>query len=149
MKLSRLYGTVIESEDEKKRGTVLGACCANGKISGYICFDERENEFFVQSQSVKVKRGRTTFLKTVDGPAGKVIKLGVAVFSDCGEYLGALADVTVRGAKPVCADVGKNTYPFERLIFGDVIILKSENHIKTCAEVAAKDMFIEAMCGRS
>lgn len=38
---------------------------------------------------------------------------------------------------------GKKKFAFNRLVLGDVIILKSEHSV---AEIAAKDMFIGALC---
>ncbi len=144
MKLSELFGKTIESVDKKIRGVILGISCVEDRIDGYICCDERENEFFAESLGSRLGGNQATFART--GKASRQaqsFRLGRAVFSDGGKYLGRIEDCTVRANAITKVHVGKRKYSPEQLIFGDVVIVKSGAAI---AEVAAKDMFIGAVC---
>lgn len=143
MKATQIFCTEISSGDNKKRGYILAVSCVKNAIEGYICCDEHENEFFAESAGVKFSNGKATFLITgKENKKGYRLRLGQPLFTDGGKFLGRIDDFTIKGNRIISAHVGKRKFAFERLIFGDVIILKSEN---VFAEIAAKDMFIGAM----
>lgn len=143
MKASQIYCTEIASADNKKRGYILSICCVKDMIEGYICCNENENEFFAESAGVKFSESGATFLLTgKENKKGYRLKLGQAVYSNGGKFLGHIDDFTIKSNRIVCAHVDKRKYPFDKLIFGDVAILKDGG---ITAEIAAKDMFIGAM----
>lgn len=143
MKATRIFCMQIASEDKKKRGYIMAVSCVKNMIEGYICCDERENEFFAESAGVKFSENSATFLLTgKENKKGYRLRLGLPLYTDDGKYLGLIEEFTIKGNRIVSAHVGKRKFAFERLIFGDVVILKSEN---VFAEIAAKDMFIGAM----
>ena len=145
MKASQIFCMNIASEDKKKRGYILAISCVKDMIEGYICCDERENEFFAESAGTKFSNGAATFLLTgKENKKGYRLKLGVPLYSDCGKFLGHIDDFTFKGNRIAFAHVEKRKFAFDRLVLSDVAILKSDN---LSAEIAAKDMFIGAICG--
>ena len=144
MKISQLYGKKIESSNKKKCGYILGISHTGDRIDGYICCNESENEFFADSSAARFIGDRAIVLKTDKAAKrGARLKLGHAVYSEDGKFLGHVEDYTVKGNKIIYAHVGRRKLDFGRLSFGDVAILKNSH---TQAEVAAKDMFISALC---
>ena len=144
MKVSQLYGKIIESANKKKCGYILGISHTSDTIDGYICCNESENEFFADSTSARFIGDKAIVLKTDKAvKRGARLKLGHAVYSEDGKFLGHVDDYTVKGNKILYAHIGKRKLDFGRLILGDVAILKSAH---AQAEVAAKDMFISALC---
>lgn len=144
MLVSQLYGMKIVQKDQKKRGYILGISCAENKIEGYICCSESESEFFADGAKAVLCKEFMTFENTAKrNRKCAELRLGRAVYSDKGKFLGHLTDCTAAGNKLGFALVGKKKYPFSRLILGDVIILKDE---KLAASVTAKDMMIERLC---
>lgn len=144
MKLSRLYGMEIESKDKKIRGHILGITCVNGTIDGYICCNERQKEFFAKSENCSFRKGVLRFNETGKrSQNSEILRLNRAVFAKNGKLFGVLQDCDVRGNTIVSATVSKRKIPFNRIIVGDVFILDDDN---SGAEIAAKDMFIDALC---
>ncbi|MCM1545912.1 MAG: hypothetical protein NC033_02640 [Clostridiales bacterium] len=145
MKASQIFCMRIASENKKKRGYILAVSCVKDMIEGYICCDERENEFFAESAGVKFAGGEATFLLTgKENKKGYRLRLGQPLYSSGGKFLGYIDDYTVKGSRIVFAHSGKRKFPFSRLIVGDVVILRDE---AAFAEIVAKDMFIGALCG--
>lgn len=135
----------IASEDKKKRGYILAISCVKDMVEGYICCDERENEFFSESAGTKFSGDAATFSVTgKENKKGYRLKLGVPLYSDAGKFLGYIDDFTFKGNRIVFAHSGKRKFTFNRLVLNDVAILKSDDR---SAEIAAKDMFIGAICG--
>lgn len=144
MKISQLYGKKIEGADKKRCGYILGISCIGDKIEGYICCNERESEFFAAWADVRFAGDGAMVLKTgKENKKASRLRLGQAVYSEEGKFLGHTEDFTAKGERLTCAHVGKKKYAFNRLILGDVIILKSDRAV---AEIAAKDLFIGAIC---
>ncbi len=147
MKISKLYGELIESEDKKIRGTILGISCVNGGIEGFYCCDERDREFFACADGARYLADKVVFGGVKKDKSGFGLRLGLAAYSDSGKFLGHLEDCTSCGNRIKSAVIGKKSYPFHRLVFGDAVIVKSVNYEKACAEATAKNMFIDAVCG--
>ena len=146
MKASKLYGMKIESQDKKIRGHILGISCVKNKIEGYICCNERQKEFFVPSGNAAFRGGVMRFSDTAKkGGDGAFLRLGRAVFAKNGKYCGVLEDCTIQESAVTFATVSRRKIPFERIIVGDVFILEDEN---LSAELAAKNMFIDAVCSQ-
>ena len=146
MKLSRLYGMEIESKDKKIRGHILGITCVNNAIDGYICCNERQKEFFAKGENCTLNKGVMRFNETGKrGENSAILRLNRAVFAKNGKFVGVLQDCTVQGNNITSATVSRRRIPFKRIIVGDVFILDDEN---AGAEIAAKDMFIDALTRR-
>ena len=145
MKASQIFCMQIASEDKKKRGYILAISCVKDMIEGYICCDERENEFFAESAGAKFSDGSVTFLVTgKENKKGYRLRLGQPLYSDGGKYLGQIDDFTIKSNRIVSAHSGKRKFAFDKLVLNDVAILKSGDY---STEIAAKDMFIGAMLG--
>lgn len=146
MKLSQLYGTQIESKDKKIRGYILGITCVKDTIDGYICCNERQKQFFARGENCTLKKGVLRFDETGKRAENSaILRLNRAVFAKNGKFVGILQDCTVQKNNIVSATVSRRKIPFKRIIVGDVFILDDDN---TGAEIAAKDMFIDAFCRR-
>lgn len=143
MKASEIYCAKIASKDKKIRGYIMAVSCVKDTIEGYICCDERENEFFAESAGTKFSESGATFLLTgKENKKGYRLRLGQAVYSQNGKFLGHVDDYSIKGSRITFAHVGKRKFAYDRLTIGDIIILKDEN---LSAEIAAKDMFIGAI----
>ena len=135
----------MQARTKKNRGYILAITCDKNIIEGYICCDEHENEFFAESAGTKFSTGSATFLLTgKENKKGYRLKLGVPLYSDDGKFLGYIDDFTFKGNRIALAHVGKRKFAFDKLVLNDVAILKSDDR---SAEIAAKDMFIGAICG--
>lgn len=141
MKLSKLYGMQILSADKKIRGYILGISCADDKIDGFICCDKNEKEFYVKAENYKIKDGVLRF-GSVGGAAENSynLKLGRTAFDENGRKAGTLTDCLIVGDRIETAVISGKKYKYSALTVGDVVLIKS-------AEIAAKDLFIEAICG--
>lgn len=157
MKVSQLYGKRIESADKKTHGVILGVSCAENVIEGYICFDEQENEFFASAVGARNLKDKVTFKKLgKENKCSYRLRLGLPVYSQSGKLLGSLSDCTVKGGKLTAIFCKNKKYPISRLNISDAVIVKSaakrptQNGAETNkqnVEIAAKDMFIRAICG--
>ncbi len=145
MKISGLYGKRAISSDKKLSGTILGISCIGDKIEGFICCDESEREFFALSEGARCGKDIMRFEKTgKESGKGFRLRLGLPVYTSSGKFLGNLEECTARGNVIIGVRCKKTQYPFGKLAFGDVVILKCE---EDCAKDEAKDMFISAICG--
>ena len=143
MKASQLFGIQIECKSADTEGYIMAVSRVEDKIEGYICCNERENEFFAASAGAKIKDGKMCAAKIGKrSKDSRNLKLGQPVYSEDGKFLGHVDDFIVNANRLTGAQVGRRKYPFERLAIGDVIILKNDN---TRTEIAAKDMFIGAI----
>jgi hypothetical protein len=143
MKISELYGKVVVSSDKKRNGWVLGICCEGDKIMFLLCCDEGEREFFINVANIICIDDKIIFedeqskLKRTT-----ILRLGKAGYSEGGKFLGYLKEVEGKNFTLTNAKLGTKKYPFSRLVFGDVIIVKGEK----VENQLAKDMFISAIC---
>lgn len=147
MKISNLYGKRIESEDKKKHGVIMAISCADNLIDGYICFDEDEKEFFAQADGGKVLKDRVTFSKV--GKENKNsfrLRLGIPAYSYEGRFLGNVSDYSVVGGRLNVVFIANKRFSTKNINVSDAIIIKPSTQ-KTQAEIAAKDMFLSALCG--
>lgn len=145
MKASQIFCTNISSKDKKKRGYVMSVSCVKEMVEGYVCCNEQENEFFAESAGCEFSGGAATFLLTgKENKKGYRLKLGIPLYSNEGKFLGLIDDFTIKNNRLVFAHSGKRKFAFDRLIIGDVAILKNDD---VTAEIAAKDLFIDALCG--
>ncbi|MDE6558187.1 MAG: hypothetical protein K2K39_03665, partial [Clostridia bacterium] len=144
MKISQIFGADVELKDKKKRGYVMGVTCIEDVISGYICCDESENEFFADGLGARFTNGKLRALTCgKKSKKHRPLLLGRALYSEDGKFLGHVDDFTVKADRIIYAHCGNRKYPYSNVVFGDVAVLKNQ---KPLAEIAAKDMFITAIC---
>ncbi len=125
MKLSEIYGKRACSADGTKKGYVIKIYTDGKKITGLTCADERENEFYLPSESVQFTDKKIIFTRTERAkPDSLAISLGRRCYNARGEYVGVLRDITCRGTALLSAKIGNRNCPVESLILGDIIILK-------------------------
>lgn len=143
MKISRLYGSRIERADGGAEGVILAVTYEGTDISGLIIADDNQREAFVPADGATFGR-KLTYSRTAKKPAPcAVLRLGRAAFTEAGEFLGYLEDVSAKGIELESAKIGGKRYEFSRLVLGDIVIVRG----RSLAELAAKDMFIGAVCG--
>ncbi|MGN1104784.1 MAG: hypothetical protein ACI4QI_07945 [Candidatus Coproplasma sp.] len=146
MKISSLFGKKIESADKNKHGVIMAISCAKNTIEGYICFDENEKEFFASAYGAKVLKDKVTFkwISREESTSSR-LRLGVPAFSSEGKYLGKVADYSAVSGRICSVFIGNKKFSAENLSISDAVIVKPSLQ-KTQAEIAAKDMFIGALC---
>ena len=126
MKISELYGKNISGDNGKRRGFILGVNYLGDEIDGLFCCDENEKTFYVAASDAVSLGGETRYTRT--GKAQKntaPLRLGKAVYTCEGKFLGHLTDCVVNGIKITSAIVGNKKIPFKNIIFGDICILKN------------------------
>lgn len=144
MNLSEIYGKTIESANGKRKGYIMGVTCENNRIARLICCDQSERSFVAESDGASFINGAVLFSKYSKAQKNAAqLRLGRAVYTEDGKYCGRLEDCTLKGFRLVKAVIGGKKYPVESLAFGDAVILKTG---VTRAELAAKNMFINAVC---
>lgn len=147
MKISKLYGKRIQSEDRKTQGVIMAISCNKNAIEGYICFDEDEKEFFVKSVGTKVLKDKVIFSELgYEGKNSFRLRLGVPAFTKEGKHLGFVTDYSVMGGKLCAAFIKNKKFPASQICVLDAVIVTAPED-KTQAELAAKNMFIGALCG--
>lgn len=130
MKISTLYGKIAESQDGV-RGYVVSVNADGGGTVTLKRADDNEREFTVDGKNVKFSGDKIIFGGANVGlSSSRPVRLGRACVDENGLYLGNLEDFTVCGGKLVKAKIGKKNYPAERLVLGDVIIVKPCKKIK-------------------
>lgn len=144
MRISELYGKPVTGVNGKRKGFILGINRAENAVDGLICCDESERTFYVDAKDALSLCGETRFLKTSKAKKNAApLKLGKAVYSSGGKFLGHMEDCVLSGLQITHAVVNGKKIPFAKLAFGDVCILKNDGQ---AAELAAKNMFINAVC---
>ena len=142
MKISKLYGRRIEGGEGRADGTILGVDFDGRKICGILAADDEQREFYVAAADLVLKRN-IGYIRAAKKPASfNGLKLGRAAYSEDGIFLGYMEDITADNLTLTKAKIGAKNYAFDCLILGDVIIVRGKHH----AEIAAKDMFIDALC---
>lgn len=142
MKISKLYGRRIEGGEGRADGTILGVDFDGTKICGILAADDEQREFYVAADDLVLKRNASYKTATKKPASFNGLKLGRAAYSEDGIFLGYLEDITTDNLTLSKAKIGAKSYSFDSLIMGDVIIVRGKRY----AEIAAKDMFIDALC---
>ena len=142
MKISKLYGRRIEGGEGRADGTILGVDFDGTKICGILAADDEQREFYVAADDLVLKRNASYKTATKKPASFNGLKLGRAAYSEDGIFLGYLEDITTDNLTLSKAKISAKSYSFDSLIMGDVIIVRGKRY----AEIAAKDMFIDALC---
>lgn len=147
MKISKLYGKKIQSADGKLSGVVMAISCNKNVIDGYICFDQDEKEFFAKAAGAKILKDKVIFSELgYEGKNSFRLRLGLPVFTQGGKHLGFVTECSVTGGKLNAVFIKNKKYSASQIRVLDAVIVK-EPIDKTQAELAAKNMFIGALCG--
>lgn len=145
MKVSNLLGTEILSEDKKMRVTVMSVCHAKNEIEGYICFNERQNEFFIER--LYISKNKQVYFKEAKKAKAKQgkLRLGLPAYTHQGKYLGRVEDYFICGTRLSKVKINSRQYDADCVSVGNAAIV-NDTAAKAQAEIAAKDMFIANLC---
>lgn len=135
MQLSEMIGTMILSPDGEKLGYVKEAFLTRDAtaLSCLVAVDNEEEEFILPARAVLAAkdailagRGR------ISAPTGTPAPMGRAAFSELGEYLGSVTDVTVSAspAVTVSREGASETYPLTHVAVGETLIVFSAERKK-------------------
>ena len=136
MNVSQFIGKKVVST-QGKTGYVLSVNGGNGRVECLACADEDEKEFLIDVKNI-VSAGEKIVFDDRAGAiaAAKPLRLGRAGFDESGAYLGEICDYIFKGNALLKAKIGKKNYPAERLVCGDVVIVK---HVKKLTCDVVKD----------
>lgn len=145
MKVSNLLGTEILSKDKKMRVTVMSVCHAKNQIEGYICFNERQNELFIER--LYVGKDRQVYFNEFKKIMAKhkSLRLGLPAYTNHGKYLGRVEDYLICGTRLSKVKINSRQYSAECVSLGNAAIVNIDTQ-KAQVEIAAKDMFIATLC---
>lgn len=97
MEISTLIGKQILSPTGELLGSIKNVCLSRDftKISSYICFDDEEEEFFLSARSVSATGDAVIAGKArLSSPTGIPCPIGMTAYSNLGEHLGTICDLT-------------------------------------------------------
>lgn len=141
MKVSTLYGRKVVTKGGE--GIIIALAHDGRRICGAVIADDNQREAYARTEDMTFGKN-ITCTKTTKKPAGlDGLKLGRAAFDEKGAFLGYLEEIETNGDRLARAKIGKKKYDCARLVFGDVVLVKG----RTQAELAARDMFLGALCG--
>ena len=147
MKLTELYAMPVEKIGVGSRGYVLGAVARDGKLNYLICCNEDENEYIVTTDSIISIEEKIIYAsEDKHKPKTKPLRLGALCCNERGKFLGRVEDIFIKNYTLKSAQIGGKKYAFERLVFGDMVIVKDKKKPDIPAGFAARDMFIDAVC---
>lgn len=147
MKLSELYGMQVEKINSKRRGYVLCACAEGDKITRIVCCDGQENEFCIAAEDViSMNDGIVYANERKLTRRNGALRLGAPCFDERGKCLGVTQDFVLNGLTVKSAQIGEKIYAFNRLVTGDAVIIKDKGKPDVAASLAARDLFIGAVC---
>jgi hypothetical protein len=153
MKISDLYGKVIENNQKKCHGYISSAVISGDKIKFLQCFDTAERQFFVDASDVVSIGEKVIYTKKAARCGeGIILKLGRGCYAENGKFLGLLRDCLFDGFTVKKAQIENKSYPFSRIICGDIYIVKDCNGNNTTGEnrvdcaICPHKLFINALC---
>lgn len=147
MKLTELYAMPVEKIGAQNRGYVLGAVAGDGKLNYLICCNEDENEYVVTTDSIISLDEKIVYSEEERRrPKNRTLRLGALCCDERGKALGFIEEIFFKNFTLKSAQIGGKRYACDRLVFGDVIIVKDRKKGDINAGFAARDMFIDAVC---
>lgn len=131
MNISEFYGKKVVS-DGGKTGYVVSVNGGAGRIECLVCADSDEKEFTVDARDV-ISVGNNIVYEDRERAikAARPIRLGRAGFDEYGTFLGTVEDMEFRNGKLLKTKIGKKSYPADKLIYGDVIIVRGAKMLKS------------------
>ena len=131
MKLSSIYGKEVESTDKGRRGWVRGVCGFGGAPQFLQCFDEEEREFDIDIKNVVAFGEKIIFEdRAAARSKSRNMRLGVAAYSEYGNFLGHLTEIVTDRGGGVRYVIGKKSYRPEDVTTGDVMIVHPPRTLK-------------------
>lgn len=147
MTLSELYTMPVEKAGLGSRGYVLGAIENGGRIEYLICCDDEDDEYCVRVDGIVSLDGRLIYDgREAKKPKAKALRLGAPCCDEQGRYLGRVEEFYIKNYTLKSAQIGGRRYAFDRLVRGDITIVRSRKRGCFSPHVAAKDLFIDAIC---
>ena len=147
MKLTELYSMPVEKIGVGTRGYVLGAVAGDGKLNYLICCNEDENEYIVTTDSIISLDEKIIYAsENKRRPKANVLRLGTLCCDERGKFLGQVEDFFIKNYTLKSVQIGSKKYAFDRLVFGDMVIVRDRKKPDIPAGFAARDMFIGAVC---
>lgn len=147
MKLSELYEMPVEKVGIGARGYVLGAIVNGLKLEYIACCDDDENEYYVRIDRIISLNERILYdSEEKRKRKEKPFRLGTLCLDERGRILGRLEDIFIKNYSLKSAQINGRKYAFDRLVRGDVIIVRDKKNGDAAASIAARDMFIDAVC---
>lgn len=139
MKLSELLSKTAVGE--RKRGVCYQAYAEKWTLRYLKCFDENDNEFYIDVNDLKPFNGVINFKSTIKKPKDKPLplRLGQTAFGEDGKFLGHVCDYILHGTEIKSIVVNNRKIPVERAICGDVVIIRK---LKTTPH----ELFLGAVC---
>lgn len=128
MQLSEIIGTMILSPEGENLGYVKEAFLTRDAtaLSCLVAVDGDEEEFILPARSVlAVKDAIIAGRGRISAPTGAPSPMGRAAFSEHGEYLGAVVDVTLSAAPAIAVlrEGTAQTFPLTRVTAGETVIV--------------------------
>lgn len=135
VRLSQLYGMRTVST-AGRTGYIIRVIADGGRITGFVCADGNEREFFADAASATVTDGCIIAAET-DSAAGNSIRLGIPLIDCAGNAAGRVDDITIRKDAMLCVYCGRKKYPADGIAFGDFAVLP--NAYRTLKSDVKKD----------
>lgn len=132
MQLSSIVGTIILSPEGENLGYVKEALLTRdlGALSCLIAVDGEEEEFFLPARAVlAVKDAVIAGKARLNAPTGIAAPMGRAVFSEDGEFLGTVTDVTTGGPPKLTVQkhgAAASDIPLSHAAVGETVIVFRE-----------------------
>jgi hypothetical protein len=137
MKISELYGKEIISSNNKRRGYVLGVNLQGDRVAFLYCCDENEREFYVDVNYI-ISIGEKIVYDDIAARIKRAtrLRLGSSTFGLNGRYIGTFYDCEMENYTIKRAYVGGKSYPFSRLVCGDIVLVKDKADGKATTKAA-------------
>lgn len=131
MNISEFYGKKIVS-DGGREGYVVSVNGGAGRVECLICADGDENEFTVDARDIVSVGNKIVYEDRAKAiKSARPIRLGRAGFDENGTFLGTVEDMEFKNGKLLKTRIGRKSYPADKLIYGDVIIVKGLKKLKS------------------
>lgn len=127
MELSQLIGKPVLSPAGEALGCVKCAYVFKNELSGLLCFDRDEEEFFLPSRAL-LSFGDAVIAEPcrTDGQRGEPFPVGKPVFDEWGRFLGAACAMETGEHGVLTVFPGGKTelcFPLSALSFGEAVIV--------------------------
>lgn len=127
VKLSTLYGKKTQNA-KGERGYVLCVYREENKISGLLCADANENEFFIPAENIKNTKIKIDY--SVSGAIkGEPLRLGKPAFDCAGGFLGYVTEIIAENNTLSEIHIGNKKISATHCVCGDALLVKSSARI--------------------
>lgn len=130
MKLSELFGKEVTTAEGGRRGWVRAVLGSTAGPRFLLCFDGEEREFEIDLNPAQINCGQIVYDDAAEAKKACVpLRLGLPAYSDCGRFLGTLAEAefTKGGARYT---IGRKKYRAQDVTLGDALIVRLPRTLK-------------------